>query len=157
MTKIGLVPEDVFFAARDAESARREIHTPRLRDALAAERAKGSSLLRSFSAMISGDDGRDDAPPLPPPTDAEKRVEDVALKCAESCRIGELFSDSKFLDSTSLTHLMRALVWAAGDPSLVAATPDDEDAALFCLDAMFAVTTRNHAVSYTHLTLPTKA
>ena len=144
MTKIGLVPEDVFFAARDAESARREIHTPRLRDALAAERAKGSSLLRSFSAMISGDDGRDDAPPLPPPTDAEKRVEDVALKCAESCRIGELFSDSKFLDSTSLTHLMRALVWAAGDPSLVAATPDDEDAALFCLDAMFAVTTRNH-------------
>jgi len=143
MTKIGLVPENVIRATTTTTSSstkRREIRTPRLRDALAAERARGSSLLRSFSAMLSGDDA---PPPLPPPTEAEKRVEDVALKCAESCRIGELFEDSKFLDATALTHLMRALVWAAGDPSLVAATPDDEDAALFCLDAMFAVTTRN--------------
>ena len=141
MTKIGLVPENVIHATTTSSSSkRREIRTPRLRDALAAERARGSSLLRSFSAMLSGDDA---PPPLPPPTESEKRVEDVALKCAESCRIGELFEDSKFLDATALTHLMRALVWAAGDPSLVAATPDDEDAALFCLDAMFAVTTRN--------------
>ena len=142
MTKIGLVPENVIHATTTSSSSkRREIRTPRLRDALAAERARGPSLLRSFSAMLSGDDAP--PPPLPPPTESEKRVEDVALKCAESCRIGELFEDSKFLDATALTHLMRALVWAAGDPSLVAATPDDEDAALFCLDAMFAVTTRN--------------
>jgi brefeldin A-resistance guanine nucleotide exchange factor 1 len=140
MTKVGLVPEDIFVSGSDF-THRSEMQTMRVREIAAAKRNQGSSLLRSFSAMISGDDGRDS--PLPPPSEAEQSIEELATACATACRVKELFADTKFLELESLTHLMRALIWAAGDPGLVAATADDEDAALFCLDAMFMVTLRN--------------
>ncbi|OUS43396.1 pattern formation protein [Ostreococcus tauri] len=50
------------------------------------------------------------------------------------------------------TRTVFALVWAAGDPALVSATADDEDAAIFCLDAMFMVTMRNR--DRVHAALP---
>ena len=147
MTKISLVPEDILLGEEES-SYRSEMQTQRIRDIMRAKRSQGSSLLRSFSAMISGDDGRDS--PLPPPSEAEKKIEDLALACMAACRVKELFADTKFLELESLTYLMRGLIWAAGDPALVAASADDEDAAIFCLDAMFMVTTRNrdrvHAV-----------
>lgn len=149
MTKVGLVSENLFIAD-DESSYRSEMITKRIRDIARAKRSQGSSLLRSFSAMIAGDDGRDT--PLPPPTEAEQRIEDLATACVSACRVKEIFSDTKFLELESLTYLMRALVWAAGDPALVSATADDEDAAIFCLDAMFMVTMRNR--DRVHAALP---
>ena len=56
MTKVGLVPEDIFVSGSDF-AHRSEMQTMRVREIAAAKRNQGSSLLRSFSAMISGDDG----------------------------------------------------------------------------------------------------
>lgn len=139
MVKIGLVSEEIVIPDGDA-AHRAETQTMRVRDLAEAKRNQGPSLLRSFSAMLSMD-GRES--PLPPPTEAEQRIEDIAMSCAEACRVKELFADTKFLELESLTYLMRALIWASGDPALVSSTADDEDAALFCLDAMFTVTLRN--------------
>ena len=83
----------------------------RVMDLAEAKRNQGPSLLRSFSAMLSMD-GRES--PLPPPTEAEQRIEDIAMSCAEACRVKELFADTKFLELESLTYLMRALIWASG-------------------------------------------
>lgn len=44
------------------------------------------------------------------------------------------------MEAESLLHLVRTLIWAAGNP---AAPSDDEDTALFCLEQVVAVTLRN--------------
>ena len=140
MSKIELISESIVDPESDDSRQRPELQTQRVRELAAAKRNQSSSLLRSFSALLTMETHE---PPLEPPTDAEKKIEDLAMACAHACRVKELFADTKFLELESLTHLMRALIWAAGDPTLVTATADDEDAALFCLDAMFTVTMRN--------------
>ena len=140
MSKIELIPESIVDPGSDESQQRPELQTERVRERAAAKRNQGSSLLRSFSALLTMETRE---ATLEPPTDVEKKIEDLAIACAHACRVKELFADTKFLELDSLTHLMRALIWAAGDPSLVTATADDEDAALFCLDAMFTVTMRN--------------
>jgi len=139
MSKIGLIPQSVVDDS-DESQQRAELQTKRVRERAAAKRSQGSSLLRSFSALLTME-ARET--PIEPATEVEKNIEGLAIACADACRVKELFADTKFLELESLTHLMRALIWAAGDPSLVTDTADDEDAALFCLDTMFMVTMRN--------------
>jgi brefeldin A-resistance guanine nucleotide exchange factor 1 len=130
----------------------------------AKKNAGGNSLLRGFSQLLSLDGDWGGGGGETPLGEDEKEAEARAVRCVDACRVDEVFADSKFLESDSLTHMVGALVRAAGGKpavpggeggaegagaegadTAVSAPPSDVDgdAAVFCLDVLIAVTLRN--------------
>ena len=145
MRRLGVVPDDVAATPTDADEEREPITS---NDFITRQKAaQGASLFRSFSAFIGGNDYdyslEEEKARLPEPTEREKALLEKSETCARACKFSNLFADSKFLGKESLAHLVAALAWAAGDPAQPPQSADDEDAALFCLDAMLSVCYRN--------------
>ena len=145
MRRLGVVPDDVAATPTDAEEEREPITSNNFITRQKA--AQSGSLFRSFSALIGGSDYdyslEEEKARLPEPTEREKALLEKSDTCARACKFSNLFADSKFLGKESLAHLVAALAWAAGDPAQPPQSADDEDAALFCLDAMLSVCYRN--------------
>jgi golgi-specific brefeldin A-resistance guanine nucleotide exchange factor 1 len=145
MRRLGVVPDDV--AATPIEKG--EEREPLTSNNFVARQkaAQSGSLFRSFSALLGGTDYdyslEEEKARLPEPNDREKALLEKSEACARACKFSNLFADSKFLGKESLAHLVAALAWAAGDPAQPPQSSDDEDAALFCLDAMLSVCYRN--------------
>ena len=132
----------------------------RERERLAKKNSGSNSILRGFSQLLSLDtDSWGGSGGEAPLGEDEKEAEARAVRCVDACRVDEVFADSKFLETDSLQHMVRALVAAAGgkpegpegaeggaeggvDGSIVAEDVD-EDAAAFCLDVLVGVTLRN--------------
>ena len=145
MRRLGVVPDDVAATPTDLDEEREPITS---NDFITRQKAaQGASLFRSFSAFIGGNDYdyslEEEKARLPEPTEREKALLEKSETCARACKFSNLFADSKFLGKESLAHLVAALAWAAGDPAQPPQSADDEDAALFCLDAMLSVCYRN--------------
>jgi brefeldin A-resistance guanine nucleotide exchange factor 1 len=145
MRRLGVVPDDVAATPTDAGEEREPITSNNFITRQKA--AQSGSLFRSFSALIGGSDYdyslEEEKARLPEPTEREKASLEKSETCARACKFSNLFADSKFLGKESLAHLVAALAWAAGDPAQPPQSADDEDAALFCLDAMLSVCYRN--------------
>lgn len=143
--------------AEASSSFRRRVQ----RERLAKKNSGSNSILRGFSQLLSldadawGGGGGGEAPL----GEDEKEAEARAVRCVDACRVDDVFADSKFLETDSLQHMVRALVTAAGgkpegpggaeggaeggaDGSIVLEDVD-EDAAVFCLDVLVGVTLRN--------------
>ncbi len=72
------------------------------------------------------------------------QAERQTLRCIDACRIDEIFSDSKFLESESLVDLCRAMIWSAGLQSGGATRgQESQDVGIFCLELLIHVTLRN--------------
>ena len=80
----------------------------------AKKNAGGNSLLRGFSQLLSLDGDWGGGGGETPLGEDEKEAEARAVRCVDACRVDEVFADSKFLESDSLTHMVGALVRAAG-------------------------------------------
>ena len=131
----------------------------RERERLAKKNSGSNSILRGFSQLLSLDtDSWGGSGGEAPLGEDEKEAEARAVRCVDACRVDEVFADSKFLETDSLQHMVRALVTAAGGKpegpggaeggaegvAIVDAPRDvDEDAAVFCLDVLVGVTLRN--------------
>lgn len=106
--------------------------------------ANSTSMFRSissgFSSLLSLDT---DLQPTEQLSEREIEAEQRTMRCIEACRIDEIFSDSKFLESESLMELCKALIWAAGVPGRASSAMEEEDTALFCLQLLIRVTLRN--------------
>lgn len=106
---------------------------------LIRHRRRNTGLMSRFSQLLSLES---DEPP-PAPTEEELAAQQRALRCVESCRIDQIFTDSKFLQAESLLQLARAFVWAAGRPHKSGGSTEDEDTAVFCLELLITITLNN--------------
>ncbi|VFQ96946.1 unnamed protein product [Cuscuta campestris] len=100
---------------------------------------KSSGLMGRFSQLLSLDiidDPVDD--PSEDQIDARQRI----LNMINTCHIDSIFADSKFLQAESLLQLVQALVLAAGRPHK-GKKEDHGGIAVFCLDALIAITLNN--------------
>ncbi|KAL8136010.1 ARF guanine-nucleotide exchange factor GNOM-like isoform X1 [Apium graveolens] len=100
---------------------------------------RSSGLMGRFSQLLS----LDTEEPRLQPTEQQLAAHQRTLQTIQKCHIDSIFTESKFLQSDSLLHLARALIWAAGRPQKGNSSPEDEDTAVFCLELLIAITLNN--------------
>lgn len=103
-----------------------------------ARKASGSGLMGRFSQLLY----LDTEEPKSEPTEEELAARQRAVQAVQECHVGNIFTESKFLQAESLSQLSGALIAAAGR-SQKGYTPEDEDTAVFCLDLLIAITLNN--------------
>nr|CAD1822467.1 unnamed protein product [Ananas comosus var. bracteatus] len=77
------------------------------------------------------------------PTEEQLAAQRRALETIQKCRTGNIFTESKFLQAESLSHLAESLIRAAGRPQRITSGLEEEDTAVFCLELLIAVTLNN--------------
>lgn len=101
---------------------------------------RSSSLMGRFSQLLSFDVEE----PRSQSTEEQLAAHEQALDIIRNCHIGNIFTESKFLQADSLLQLVRALILAAGrDYKGINSSPDDEDTAVFCLELLIKITVNN--------------
>ena len=108
-----------------------------------SQASQTKSLLHSVSTQLSSFMSSDRDAGKAEELDAE--LEDTKVKdYVQACRIDEIFTDSKFLQSESLEELVKALVWASGEiPRGLRMAAEEEETRLLCLDLLLGTTFRN--------------
>ncbi|KAL4568518.1 hypothetical protein LXL04_024132 [Taraxacum kok-saghyz] len=99
---------------------------------------KSSGLMGRFSEFLYYDTEK----PAPQPSEEQVEARNRAMETVKDCHIENVFTESKFLQSESLSSLARALMLGAG-PSGTNNSGDDEDAAIFCLELLITVALNN--------------
>ncbi|KAJ7544085.1 hypothetical protein O6H91_09G064300 [Diphasiastrum complanatum] len=102
-------------------------------------RRRSSGLMSRFSQLLS----LDSEEPRSQPTEQQLAAHQRTIQTIDSCRIDNIFSDSRFLQADSLLQLAKALIWAAGRPQKASSSPEDEDTAVFCLELLITITLNN--------------
>lgn len=97
---------------------------------------KSSSLMGRFSEFLYYDTEK----PAPQPSEEEVEARKRATETVKDCHIETVFTESKFLQSESLSSLSRALILAA---SRSRKGNEDENGAVFCLELLITVTLNN--------------
>uniref|UniRef100_A0A7N0V2E3 SEC7 domain-containing protein n=1 Tax=Kalanchoe fedtschenkoi TaxID=63787 RepID=A0A7N0V2E3_KALFE len=100
---------------------------------------KSSGLIGRFSQLFSFDPEE----PIPRTTLEELESQQQALQTIQSCQIGSIFMESKFLQADSLLQLVQALILAAGRLQKGFYSREDEDTAVFCLGLLIETTVNN--------------
>ncbi|KAF7831044.1 ARF guanine-nucleotide exchange factor GNOM-like [Senna tora] len=77
------------------------------------------------------------------PTEEELAAHQCTVQTIKRCHIDSIFTEIKFLHAESLLQLARAFINAAGQSHKQNRSPDDEDAAVFCLELLVAITLNN--------------
>ncbi|KAI3722422.1 hypothetical protein L2E82_33460 [Cichorium intybus] len=93
---------------------------------------KTSGLMGRFSEFLYYDTEK----PAPQPSQEHLEAHKRAIETVKSCHVNNIFTESKFLQSDSLTNLTRALILSAGQNK-------DEEASVFCLELLITVTLNN--------------
>ncbi|XP_023730347.1 ARF guanine-nucleotide exchange factor GNOM [Lactuca sativa] len=145
--KLGLLPARVASdAADDSELSSEPGHGKPLTNSLSSSHMpsigtprRSSGLMGRFSQLLS----LDTEEPRLQPTEQQLAAHQRTLQTIQKCHIDSIFTESKFLQSDSLLHLARALIWAAGRPQKGNNSPEDEDTAVFCLELLIAITLNN--------------
>uniref|UniRef100_A0A7N0VKG2 SEC7 domain-containing protein n=1 Tax=Kalanchoe fedtschenkoi TaxID=63787 RepID=A0A7N0VKG2_KALFE len=100
---------------------------------------KSSGLMGRFSQLFSFEAEE----PIQQSTLEELESHQQALQIIQSCQIGSIFMESKFLQADSLLQLVQALILAAGRLQKGPYSPEDEDTAVFCLGLLIEITVNN--------------
>ncbi|CAM8909087.1 unnamed protein product [Rhodiola kirilowii] len=100
---------------------------------------KSSGLMGRFSQLFSFEAEE----PIPQSTLEELESHQLALQTIQSCQIGNIFLESKFLQADSLLQLVQALILAAGRLQKGPYSPEDEDTSVFCLGLLIEITVNN--------------
>ncbi|KAK1400124.1 ARF guanine-nucleotide exchange factor GNOM [Heracleum sosnowskyi] len=145
--KLGLLPARVASdAADDSEHTSEPGHEKPPTNSLSSAQLqcvgtprRSSGLMGRFSQLLS----LDTEEPRLQPTEQQLVAHQRTLQTIQKCHIDSIFTESKFLQSDSLLHLARALIWAAGRPQKGNSSPEDEDTAVFCLELLIAITLNN--------------
>ncbi|GJU07381.1 ARF guanine-nucleotide exchange factor GNOM-like protein [Tanacetum coccineum] len=96
-----------------------------------AHSRKSSGLMGRFSEFIYYDAEK----PPPQPSQQQLEAHRHAVETVRRCHVNAIFTESKFLQSESLSNLARALV--------LAASQSHEEGAVFCLELLITVTLNN--------------
>nr|XP_043608603.1 ARF guanine-nucleotide exchange factor GNOM-like [Erigeron canadensis] len=136
--KLGLLPArlvaDDLESNSEPDSGRSPLVSP-AKPALAPIR-KSSGLMGRFSEFLYSDTEK----PAPQPSEEEVEARKRATETVKDCHIDSVLTESKFLQSESLSSLSRALILAA---SRSRKGNEDEDGAVFCLELLITVTLNN--------------
>ncbi|XP_071735086.1 ARF guanine-nucleotide exchange factor GNOM-like [Rutidosis leptorrhynchoides] len=97
----------------------------------AAHSRKSSGLMGRFSEFLYYDTEK----PAPQPSQEQLEAHKHAVETVKSCHVNTIFTESKFLQSESLSNLARALILASGQ--------SHEAGAVFCLELLITVTLNN--------------
>uniref|UniRef100_A0A061R742 Arf guanine-nucleotide exchange factor gnom-like isoform x1 n=1 Tax=Tetraselmis sp. GSL018 TaxID=582737 RepID=A0A061R742_9CHLO len=146
--KLKVLPESVFFM--EGEETEASLKRIPLASRRPAQQGTSSGMLGfkwpgfSLNSLIALDDGSGGSTP----TENEAEAERQAKELMHSCRINEIFSDSKFLRADSLVELVRSIVWASGiggqgPPAHGPLSQEDKDTAELCLELLVGTTIRN--------------
>lgn len=142
--KLGLLPArlardaaDDFDSVSDPDSGKSTVTPVSTKPALPPTR-KPSGLMGRFSEFLYYDTEK----PAPQPSEEQVEARNRAMETVKDCHIENVFTESKFLQSESLSSLARALMLGAG-PSGISNSGDDEDAAIFCLELLITVALNN--------------
>ncbi|XP_042487169.1 ARF guanine-nucleotide exchange factor GNOM-like [Macadamia integrifolia] len=101
---------------------------------------RSSGLMSRFSRLLSFDAEE----PSLEPSDEEVEARQRAHETIKKCRINGIFTESKFLQSNSLLHLVQALIWVSGKSQKGKyLSHEDEDASVFCLELLITITLYN--------------
>ncbi|KAF9597979.1 hypothetical protein IFM89_023464 [Coptis chinensis] len=100
---------------------------------------KSFGLMGRFSQLLS----LETEEPKSQPTELELQVHQHALQTIQKCHIDSIFTESQFLHADSLLQLARALIGAVRRPQKGNTYPEDEDAAIFSLELLIAITLNN--------------
>lgn len=107
---------------------------------LLAPARKSSGLMGRFSEFLYYDTEK----PAPQPSEEQVEARNRATETVKDCHIDSVFTESKFLQSESLSNLARALILAAGRSQKGNnSSIEDEDAAIFCLELLITVALNN--------------
>ncbi|KAJ8774609.1 hypothetical protein K2173_017055 [Erythroxylum novogranatense] len=77
------------------------------------------------------------------PTEEQIAAYQGALQTIQKCHIDNIFTESKSFRDDSLLSLARALIWAGRRSQRGNSSLEDEDAAVFCLELLIALTLNN--------------
>ncbi|XP_057429067.1 ARF guanine-nucleotide exchange factor GNOM-like [Lotus japonicus] len=108
---------------------RRSISTPK----------RSSGLFRRFSQLLSL--GTEELISIP--TEEQLFAHQQAVQTIHKCHIDNIFIESKFLQAESLMQLARALINAGAQRQKRNKISEDEDASVFCLELLIAITLNN--------------
>ncbi|GMH07682.1 hypothetical protein Nepgr_009522 [Nepenthes gracilis] len=97
-----------------------------------------SGLMGRFSQLLSFDSEE----PRSQPTDEELAAHQRTMETIQQCCISNIFTESKFLQADSLLQLVQAIM-AVGRTSRATDSPEDERAAVFCLELLITITLNN--------------
>ncbi|KAJ4959517.1 hypothetical protein NE237_026628 [Protea cynaroides] len=101
---------------------------------------RSSGLISRFSRLLSFDAEE----PSLEPSEEDVEARQHAHETIQKCQINGIFTESKFLQSSSLLHLVQALIWVSGKSQKQKYSfHEDEDASVFCLELLITVTLYN--------------
>nr|XP_043634837.1 ARF guanine-nucleotide exchange factor GNOM-like [Erigeron canadensis] len=139
LQKLGLLPARIASDAADdvdkiseSDPEKNILLSPPARTVLAATHIrKSSGLMGRFSDFLYYDAEK----PTPEPSKEQLEARKHAVETVRSCHVNTIFTESKFLQSESLSNLARALISAASQSR--------EEGAVFCLELLITVTLNN--------------
>ncbi|CAL0301460.1 unnamed protein product [Lupinus luteus] len=100
---------------------------------------RSSGLMSRFSQLLYF--GTEEARSIP--TEEQLVAHQQAMETIQKCHIGNIFTESKFLQAGSLMQLARALINAGVRPPNGNIIHEDEETSVFCLDLLIAITLNN--------------